>query len=314
MEPPEYPAHVVAQQLLALVLQEGQVGENTWRERWAGLPFMDVDADEVLAHLRAERLLVDDGGLLSVGPELERRYGRRHFMDLVAVFLAPPEFRVLHGRREVGTVDVLALTTRVEGPRVLLLGGRTWKVTHVDWSRRQVFVEEAEGRGRARWQSQPAPLSFALCRAMREVVLGADPPVGLTGRAVRALRGGAGGALGAGGDDGDRGRAAARRRRDLVDLGRRACECDPAGEPAGRRRPAAATGQPGGSARARSQLDRLARRARCWCGPRWTTTRCSGSSSATSCRWSAPARSSPDGSSTRRPRTCSPTSGPRPMP
>jgi ATP-dependent Lhr-like helicase len=41
----------------------------------------------------------------------------RHFMSLMAVFTAPPEFTVLHGRDEIGRVDPSLLADRVEGPR-----------------------------------------------------------------------------------------------------------------------------------------------------------------------------------------------------
>jgi len=46
-----------------------------------------------------------DGGMMFIGPEAERRFGHRHFMSLMAVFTAPPEFTVLHGRDEIGRVD-----------------------------------------------------------------------------------------------------------------------------------------------------------------------------------------------------------------
>ncbi|PRX99706.1 hypothetical protein [Allonocardiopsis opalescens] len=80
------------------------------------------------------------------------------------------------------------LTEEREGPRLLLLGGRSWRVTYVDWTRRRAFVEPAEGGGVARWTGAGAAgLSFELTRAMREALLGADPPVRLTHRAGTAL-------------------------------------------------------------------------------------------------------------------------------
>ena len=185
--PPPEPRHVAAQQLLALVLQQRAVGDADWRHWWGRLPLMDEEADGLLDHLRAEGYLSDDAGLLQVGPEAERRYGRRHFLELLAVFTAAPEFLVLAGREELGSVDVEILTKRVEGPRILSLGGRGWLVSYVDWRRRRVFVEPSDLRGTAKWSSSPAPLSFELCQAMRHVLLGGDPPVTLTRRAERAL-------------------------------------------------------------------------------------------------------------------------------
>ena len=56
-------------------------------------------------------------------------------------------------------------------------------MTWTDWKRRRCFVEPAEGGGRARWLSAGVGgLSFEIARAMRDVLLGADPPATLTRR------------------------------------------------------------------------------------------------------------------------------------
>ncbi|GGL56710.1 DEAD/DEAH box helicase [Planomonospora parontospora] len=190
VQPPPEPRHIVAQQLLALTLQEGQVGDELWPDWWNGLPlFREGSARPVLDHLIREGFLERDGGGLLIGPEAEQRFGRRHFTDLTAVFTAPPEFAVFHGNLEIGRTGPELLTSAVAGPRLLLLAGRTWKVDWTDWKRRRCFVEPVEGTGgEARWTSSTAGgTSFALARSMREVVLGADPPVRLTRRAVAAL-------------------------------------------------------------------------------------------------------------------------------
>lgn len=103
------------------------------------------------------RIFEHDGNFLHIGPEAERRFGRRYFSDLTAVFSAPPEFTVLAGRNEVGTVGTDLLVEEVEGPRVLLLGGRSWTVTHVDWQRRRCFVEPADSGGKAKWSAALPP-------------------------------------------------------------------------------------------------------------------------------------------------------------
>jgi ATP-dependent helicase Lhr and Lhr-like helicase len=186
---PPSPRHITAQQLLALCLQEGRVGERTWQE-WLPLPALTVDAPEITAYLVEHGYLDTDGGMLFIGPEAERQFGHRHFMSLMAVFTAPPEFTVLHGRDEIGRVDPSLLADRVEGPRLLLLGGRSWRVTWTDWKRRRCFVEPAEGGGRARWMSGGVGgLSFEIARSMRDVLLGEEVPVSLTHRASGVLAG-----------------------------------------------------------------------------------------------------------------------------
>ncbi|MQY22657.1 DEAD/DEAH box helicase [Nocardia macrotermitis] len=188
--PPPEPRHLVAQQILAVALQQGTVGDRVWEREWNGLSPFDRSGEPILGHLRSAGFLDDDQGLLFIGPEAEKRFGRRNFIDLTASFTAPPQFTVFVGRHEIGQVDASLLTEDRPGPRVLLLAGSSWHVTHIDWKRRCLFVEPVDGGGRSKWSSSGLRgLSRALTRAMREVVLGADPPVSLTRRATAALAG-----------------------------------------------------------------------------------------------------------------------------
>ncbi|WP_406298460.1 DEAD/DEAH box helicase [Embleya sp. NBC_00888] len=187
--PPPEPRHIVAQQVLALCLQEHRVGDRLWQEWWGGLGPFGPAAEPIVRHLVAEGYLDQDGGMLFIGPEAERRFGHRHFMNLTAVFTAAPEFTVLSGRTEIGKTDPALLTEEVTGPRRLLLAGRSWQVTYIDWTRRRCFVEPVEGGGKARWGGVgfSRTASYHLTRAAREVLLGTDPDVLLTRRAQAAL-------------------------------------------------------------------------------------------------------------------------------
>ncbi|MER0482647.1 DEAD/DEAH box helicase [Streptomyces sp. Edi2] len=186
--PPE-PRHIAAQQILALCLQEHQVGDQVWQEWWGGLGPFGTSAVPIVRYLIDEGYVDRDSGLMFIGPEAEQRFGFRHFMDLTAVFAAAPEFTVLTGRTLIGTTDPALLTDEIVGPRRLLLAGRSWQVTYIDWSRRRCFVEPVDGGGRARWGggSFARGASYELSQAAREVLLGATPPVALTRRAEGAL-------------------------------------------------------------------------------------------------------------------------------
>jgi ATP-dependent Lhr-like helicase len=182
------PRHIVAQQMMALCLQEHRVGDQMWPQAWNGLAPFDRGAEPIVRHLAREGYLDSDGGMYFIGPEAEKRFGRRHFMGMTAVFLGVPEFTVLAGRDELGKVDPALLTEEVTGPRRLLLAGRSWQVTYIDWKRRRCFVEPVDSGGKARWTGWGlAGLGYHLTRAMRDVLLGADPRVLLTQRAVKQL-------------------------------------------------------------------------------------------------------------------------------
>ncbi|WP_405105607.1 DEAD/DEAH box helicase [Micromonospora sp. NBC_01405] len=186
--PPPEPRHIIAQQMLALCLQEHRVGDHEWVRAWNGLAPFDESAWPIVRHLVEHGYLDQDEGMLFIGPAAEQHFGRRHFMEMTAVFTGPPEFIVLLGRDELGRIDPSLLTEKVLGERRLLLAGRSWRVTYIDWRRRRCFVEPADGGGRARWPGSGwAYLGFEMVRAVREVLLGADPPVKLTRRAVERL-------------------------------------------------------------------------------------------------------------------------------
>lgn len=111
-------------------VEEHRVGENLWQEWWGGLDPFGTAAEPVVRHLVEQGYLERDSGTLFIGPEAERHFGHRHFMNLRASFTAPPEFTVLSGRTEIGRTDPDLLTEETDGPRKLLLAGRSWLVTY----------------------------------------------------------------------------------------------------------------------------------------------------------------------------------------
>jgi len=190
---PPLPLHLLAHQLLAFAIQEGRIGRNLWQETIGRLPVYaeaieSGDADQIVEHLLATGMLIDDGGMLSVGPEGERSYGFRHFMELTSVFTSPPAFVVRHGANELGHLDPTALLTNDRAYATILLAGRSWKITSIDWKRRFAWVEPSDQHGRSRWFGAGRALSPELCDAMREVAAGTDPAgVTLSTRAAAGL-------------------------------------------------------------------------------------------------------------------------------
>jgi len=193
VEAPPLPLHLLAHQLLAYVIQEGRVGRNLWHEVLGRLPeYHDAiergDAEQILEHLLDTGMLVDDAGMLSIGPEGERSYGFRHFMELTSVFTAPPTFVIRHGANELGHLDPSSLLTNDRSYATVLLAGRSWKITSIDWNRRFAWVEPTDRQGRSRWNGSGRALGNELCRAMRDVATGTDPAgVVLTTRAEAGL-------------------------------------------------------------------------------------------------------------------------------
>lgn len=191
--PPPLPYHVLAQQILALALQEEGIGRADWRAWLRGVPAFDAmspeSLDRIVDHMLSGSLLFEDGGVLGIGAEGEKSYGHKNFLELFSVFKTPSLFRVLHGRTELGEVDATSFQVRTEGRPILILAGRNWQVTHIDWREHVAYVEpeEMDEKGRSRWPGTGGALHFELCRAVRRVLTGVDPKAEISARARRAL-------------------------------------------------------------------------------------------------------------------------------
>lgn len=96
-----------------------------WAEPLAALSMASADeTTDIAAWMLRRGHLDEDSGMLFVGPEAERVYGHRHFMEVLSVFTSSPQFTIVHGRREIGQVEPYVLIRKVEGPRVLALAGQ----------------------------------------------------------------------------------------------------------------------------------------------------------------------------------------------
>ncbi len=190
--PPPLPFHILAQQIMALSLQERGISRHRWREWIGGMPgfaTMDnADTEAVLRHMLDEAILFEDGGVLSLGTEGEDQYGWRNFMELFSVFTSPPLFRVLHGRNELGEVHRTSFEVKQDHVPIIVLAGRSWIVKHIDWDARIAYVEPNTGDGKSRWPGDGQPLRTALCHAIRDVLVGDTIPATLSARATEELR------------------------------------------------------------------------------------------------------------------------------
>ena len=190
VEPPPVPLHILAQQMLAMVLQLGAIHPWTWREWLGRLPVFEsaaADIERIVEHLLATDILFDDGAGLAFGRRGERAFGRKNFLELFSVFTSLPLVTVLHGNAELGHVHPASFVRSDAQPTVLLLGGRSWHVTHLNWARRVAHVEPTKSKGRSRWLGTSRAMDAALCREVRSVLAGAPVPATLSRRAKAQL-------------------------------------------------------------------------------------------------------------------------------
>ena len=176
---PREPFHLFAQQLLALCLQHQGISHDGWQASIGRLPVFarmaPAQREAILAHLGTTGMIADDGVWLSLGAEGEKRFGRRHFLELVSVFTSSPSFEVFHGSTSIGSLDWLALSQSENGRKhPVVLAGRTWQFQQIDWPARRIFVVPSREHGRVSWQGTRRGMSFDVAQRIRKIVLSPD--------------------------------------------------------------------------------------------------------------------------------------------
>jgi ATP-dependent Lhr-like helicase len=188
--PPAEPWHIVAQQALVLSLERAELSTRELVELLHGsFPELQIaDIDALVEYLVERQFLDRSEGVLRVGPQTERSYARGHYRDLLASFSGQQLLTGRHGAAEVGYIDPTVLTGERD-ERLLLLAGRSWRVTDLDWPKRIAWLEPVAGGGKARWMGGARSLGREVCEGIRTVLAdGVSPTVTLSRRARTALQ------------------------------------------------------------------------------------------------------------------------------
>ncbi|MEY8689672.1 MAG: DEAD/DEAH box helicase [Leptothrix sp. (in: b-proteobacteria)] len=181
--PPGEPWTLVAQQALVSILERGQA---TVAELVAVLvdSFPELSGSDVellCQHLLDRDFLSKDGDLLQVGPATEREYGRSHYRELLASFSGSPQLTGRFGSAEIGYIDP-SVVSGEQGARLILLAGRSWKVTDIEWGKKIVWLEPAREGGSARWMGGGRSMSRDIAQGIKKVLLDGPKPTVLLSR------------------------------------------------------------------------------------------------------------------------------------
>jgi ATP-dependent Lhr-like helicase len=167
---------VLIHQLLAMSLaSDGIPIEDAWEHLSRVPDFSGIsreEFDELLQFMIEDNSLVRVGGRLVLGPQAERRFGRRNFMELYAVFSSPQSYSVVtRNNRVLGTLNQDFVDGLVDGVSCFLLGGRAWSVFNVVHRDRSVIVEQAPRGRQPTWGGfVPQFLGFDLCQKILDIV------------------------------------------------------------------------------------------------------------------------------------------------
>lgn len=188
--PPAQPWPIVAQQAMAATLERGELPTHELVDLLEGSfpELAGAEIEHLVEHLVKLEFLDQSEAIVRVGPRLEKEFGRGHYRDLLASFSGSMLLTGRYGNAEVGYIDPTVLTGE-HGNRLILLGGRSWRVTGIEWSKKTVWLEPAKEGGKARWMGGARSLSREVCQGIRIVLAGAPPvAVSLSQRARVALQ------------------------------------------------------------------------------------------------------------------------------
>lgn len=171
--PPPEPWAIVAQQAMVATLERSQWPRQELISLLCGsFPESNVlGISDVVGHMVQSGYLDEADGLLQIGPMTEKQFGRAHYKDLLASFSGAQLLLGRFGSVEVGYIDPTMLTGE-KMDRLILLAGKSWRITDVDWKRKTVWLEPAKEGGKARWTGSGRTLSREIAqgifRALRE--------------------------------------------------------------------------------------------------------------------------------------------------
>jgi ATP-dependent Lhr-like helicase len=191
---PSYRAlHILAHQTLAQALQfYGVQASQVWEVAQQTQPFKQITQDEferLLTHLIKIDILNRVNGMLVLGAEGEKRYGRRNFLDLYSVFETPEEVKVITtDNRVIGTLQTwFVLYLGQSEDFIFILAGQAWQVKHLDLEHGEMIVTAAPRGAIPRWSGNGILLSREIAEEMRAVLLADERYSFVTGRAQSRL-------------------------------------------------------------------------------------------------------------------------------
>ena len=185
---------VLVHQLLVMALAGDGIERDTAWEHLQRVPDLRgisrEEYDAVVDHMLLDGGLERVGRVLVLGRKAERRFGRKNFMELYAVFSSPQSYKVeTRSGAPVGTLNQSFVDRLVDGVSGFLLGGRAWTVFTIRHDDRVVLVERGPTGRRPRWGGYlPQFLGRKLCTKTRDVIFDDDEYPYLHASAAKILQ------------------------------------------------------------------------------------------------------------------------------
>jgi ATP-dependent helicase Lhr and Lhr-like helicase len=167
---------VLVQQLLALTMQFGAISPaDCWRQLSTVMDFQGINRaefDRLIRHMVRTKFLYLTGGLLAIGSESERVFGKKNFMALYAVFSSPQQYEVCTVEAQsIGSLEQKFVDTLTPEISCFLLGGKAWIADRIDHETRSVVVLPAPQGRKPTWGGFiPQFLDWEICQEIAAIL------------------------------------------------------------------------------------------------------------------------------------------------
>ena len=179
--------NVAVHQLFANLLETGGLTRADLVSRLMPVPsFAGITVDEwarLLAFMTTEGWLEEADGVLLLGRRAEKSFGARNFFRLYAVFESPSVLTVLHGNREVGTIQSW-FAGQLTAKKSFRLAGKGWTADEIDLDRGIIRARPAAAGVVPSWTGRPSGFSRAVCERILDLLIGEGAPEGASDAAA----------------------------------------------------------------------------------------------------------------------------------
>jgi ATP-dependent helicase Lhr and Lhr-like helicase len=171
---------VLVQQLLALTMQFKVISPaDCWQQLSVVMDFQGIsriEFDRLIRHMVKTKFLYLTGGLLSIGSESERVFGKKNFMALYAVFSSPQQYEVCTvSGQSIGSLAQKFVDTLTPEISCFLLGGRAWIADKIDNDNRLTIVLPAPQGRKPTWGGFiPQSLDWEICQEIAALLRSND--------------------------------------------------------------------------------------------------------------------------------------------
>ena len=176
---------------MAIALQESGIGFDAWHDwisgfcKTAGLQVKCIE--KILDFMIEGDILWDDSGILWFGEKGEKQFGYRNFREILSVIAGEPLISVKHGTKELGVIHPISFAAVKGENTTILMGGRSWEVRAIDWSKKTAYVEPAKAHGRSRWIGSAISQGYDVCQSVRNLLENTELSLRWSARATEQM-------------------------------------------------------------------------------------------------------------------------------